>query len=259
MKVYLSYSNRGYKGAPSQNTINLHKLCLYHLKKHYKEIYFLTDSSSKPFFKDLPWTGISTDLDCVPKDYPDVWSLSKIMAYDIISKKGDPFLHLDDDVILWKPLPEEIVNSDVFVQCPEIIENHKYEINKFIENCPYKSIFISTGFLRTSYNLGIFGGKDLDFISEYAKTSLDFIFNENNNYFWKEYKGYKEYWCKAVLAEQYFFTAFSIYKNKKISCLFSNWPSEQQCADKGYSHLMQVKNHPYMIEKIKILTNDINF
>lgn len=259
MKAYLSYTSNGYQKKPNQTIIDLHKVCFFHLKKHFSEIYFITDSESKSFFQNIPWTNISTELDSMPLDYPEVWSLSKILVYEMIAKKGDPFIHVDNDVILWKNLPERILKSDVFVQSPEVVEKHKYEINKFIKNCPDKSIFKFINYPDISYNMGVFGGNDLKFILDYSTAAKNFVLSEENAFFWKNFDGYKEYWCKAVLAEQYFLSGFSLYKNKKIDSIFPEWPSEEMCVNTGYTHLMQVKSHPDMQTKIKLTAENITF
>lgn len=242
MKAYLSYSSKSYKKGIDQNTINLHKICFYHLRRHFKEVNFITDSYSKNFFSDIPWTNICTELDSLPEEYRLVWSLSKIKAYEIIAKKGEPFIHVDSDVFLWQPLKKVLLESGVFVQCPENIIDHGYEIKKFIKNCPDKSIFHHIQYPMESYNMGIFGGTDLNFILEYSQRAQDFIFSKKNQSFWLEFNEYENSWSKAVLAEQYFLKGFSVYKDKKIECLFPKWPSEEEAASIGYTHLMLAKS-----------------
>jgi hypothetical protein len=258
MKAYLSYSSRGYLNKPTDSTINLHKLCFFNLKKHFDDVHFITDSYSKHFFEDIPWTSISIGLDAVPKDYDNVWSLSKLYAYKEIAKKGDPFIHIDNDVILWKALEQKFLNSEVFVQCPEIIKNHEYETEKFLTNCPYKSIFNCFRQTKRSYNMGIFGGKNLDFIQKYAEQAIEFVLNKENEYFWKNYNGYKTSWGRAVLAEQHFLYVFGIINKQKIKCLFSRWPDENIAQKTGYSHLMLAKHFPDIQFKIDYMVKNIN-
>lgn len=46
LKPYISYWSGGYKKKPNDSVINLHKLCVFYLKKHFKEVHFITDSES---------------------------------------------------------------------------------------------------------------------------------------------------------------------------------------------------------------------
>jgi hypothetical protein len=258
MEAYLSYSCKGYRKEPTEFIINLHKLCFFHLKKSFKNIHFITDSSSKKFFNGIPWTSVSTGLDIVPDDYPEVWSLSKLYAYKEICEKGKPFIHVDNDVILWKPLPKRITNSEVFVQCPEDTHKHKYELEKYKKYCSNKSIFKNLPLTNIGYNMGIFGGTNLKFINQYADQVLKIILDKSNENFWKEYNGYKNIWCKAVLAEQYFLYLFSIVKKQKITCLFSKWPEEQEAIEIGYTHLMMAKNSNGIEFKVEHLLENFN-
>lgn len=258
MKAYLSYSCKGYQKAPSEFIVNLHKLCFFHLKKHFNDINFITDSFSKNFFKDIPWTSVSTILDDIPDNYLDLWNLSKIYALKYIAEKNEPFIHLDGDVILWKPLPEDIINAEVFAQCPEDTNKHKYELDKFQKFCPNKSIFKKLKFNPIAYNMGIFGGSNLDFINGYAKEILKIVMHKDNQFFWREYDGYSYHWCKPVLVEQYFLYLYSQFRDQKITCLFPEWPSEEEAQNMGYSHLMLTKTSEDLQIKISHLVKDID-
>ena len=68
----MSYWSKGYQGSPSDFVLNLHKLCFYFLKKNFGEVHFITDSESLDYFKSIPWTSISTDLDGLDTEYKNV-------------------------------------------------------------------------------------------------------------------------------------------------------------------------------------------
>ncbi|NBV98033.1 MAG: hypothetical protein EBR67_00805 [Proteobacteria bacterium] len=258
MKAYLSYSYNGYNRTPDEAVVNLHKLCFFYLKKQFKEVYLITDDLSKDFFKDIPWTDIYVELNNISEAYYNVWSLSKINAYKIIAQKGDPFIHVDSDVVLWKPLPDRILHSEVFVQSPEDIKNHGYEIENFIQHCPYKSFFEFIKYPTIGYNMGIFGGNNLSFILDYATNAYNFVLKDENKDFWLNFNGYKNSWAKAVLAEQYFLSAFSVYKNQLIEPLFEQWPSEEMAISAGYSHLMLAKNDLNIKIRIEDLVKNLD-
>lgn len=252
MKAYMSFSRLGYQGIPSQDLINLHKISAFYAKKHFGEIHLITDSYSKKFFKDISWTSVSIELETVPVDYPEVWSLSKLYAYKEICRRGDPFIHVDGDVILWKPLPDHVINAEVFVQCPENLIFHSYLIDLFIKECT--ELHLLKNLPDHSFNLGIFGGSNLTFMKNYTEQAIRFILDPENEYFWKHYKSKTNFW-KAILAEQLFFAGAAKHYDQKITTLFDLWPSEKMCSEKGYSHLMVAKKHPEVIEKINTLVN----
>lgn len=254
MKVYFSYSSRGYQRQPSKDLINIQKLSAYFAKQSYGNIHFLTDSESECYFQDVPWTSVETSLDSVSHEYPDVWSLSKLEAYKIIAKKGDPFVHVDYDVILWRPLPEWLFHTGVFAQCPEQTIGHLYETEKFFLNCPNKHCFDLQA-PDYAYNVGIFGGSDLDFIYSYADSAIKFVVDPANKNFWAKYSGYSKYWCKATLAEQHFLASFAAIKNKEVRCLFPYWPTESMAIERNYTHLMAGKSMPHILKRVEELCN----
>ena len=258
IKVYLSYSCRGYKGIPSQFIINLHKISAYYLKKNFKNVNLITDSISKKYFENIPWDSITTELDIVPEDYPSVWSLSKLYAYKIITNKNEPFIHVDNDVILWKGLDDDFLKSEVFAQSPEDAATWLYEPEKLYNNCPNLYVLENRNFL-SAYNVGIFGGTNIDFIKEYSEQSIKFVEDPNNKKFWQEYKGYANHWSKATTAEQWFLGALAEYNNIKVNTLFPKvaFPSPEEAKAKYYTHMMDKKRCHIEQEKINSLANRI--
>lgn len=249
MKAYLSYSNRGYAGTPDSFLIDLHKIACFYLKKNFGNAYLITDSESGPFFSHLPWTSLTTELDAVPRTYPKVWSLSKLYAFREIAKQGEPFVHIDNDVILWEGLPEKLKDKAVFAQSWENVVGYKYEPEKFYENCPSRHVFITSAPLRAA-NVGIFGGTNTDFIGAYAEAAIAFVEDPANEWFWKRYSGYKSWWCKAVLAEQWFLSAFAESRGVKIETLFKDWPKPKEASEAKYTHLMAKKKDPLTRQKL---------
>jgi len=258
IRVYLSYSCRGYNGIPSKFIANLHKISAYYLKKNFKNINLITDSISKPYLDFIPWDTISTELDSVPNDYPDVWSLSKLYAYKIISQKNEPFLHVDNDVILWKGLDEDFLKSEVFTQALEDAATWSYEPEKLYNNCPNLYVFENKKFL-TAYNTGIFGGTNISFIKEYSDQSIKFVEDPINKKFWQQYRGYSQTWSKATTAEQWFLGALAEYNNIKVNTLFSKvaYPYTAEAKAKNYSHIMVKKQRKIEQQKLNSLAERI--
>lgn len=243
MKAYLSYSCLGYQGVPDSYMVGMHKISAYCLKKNFGEVHLITDSKSKPYFMDIPWTSVSTSLDQVPTDFPHVWSLSKLYAFREIASRGEPFIHTDNDAFLWKGLPERLRKAEVFGQHPENVVDYRYDPWKFYANCPNKHIF-EVSCPPTAINVGIVGGTNVEFFKDYSKSAIAFVQDPANSKFWKEYNEYWATWCKAVLAEQWFLNAFALSRGIKVETLFSGWPTPEEVQKTYYTHLMGKKRWP---------------
>lgn len=263
-KFYMSYWSGGYHGWNNQKVsdflLDTYKLSANLILKHYGKVDLITDSRSKDEFKSIPFTNISTALDEFqpPKEYEKVWSLGKIFAYKCLSLKGEPFIHIDNDVFLWKPLPINIIKSNFFAQSAETNINYYYRLDNFYKNCPKKYI---AQYERPDYapNAGIIGGYNLGFIYKYSSSSLEMVFDPMNKKFWTE-DTFGATWRKAVYAEQYYLAACAEHYKEKINFLFGEKEcSPLKCSEIGYTHLLAAKKGKYIPEKVKAIINIMNF
>lgn len=252
LKPYLSYWTHGYQNRPNDTIINYHKLSARLALKNFGEVHFITDKESFYYFKDIPWTSVEFILEDVPKIYSKVWSISKLYAYKYIAMKGSPFIHIDYDVFIWKELPKEIIESNIFAQCLEQNMGIRYDAENVLKQCKNLHIF-NFNLPKDGINMGIFGGSDLDFIYKYSDSAINFITDPENMDFWQN-GIFVEANDHACIAEQYYLTAFAGYNNQNIDFLFHNgWPSEEEAIIKGYTHLMYGKGYPDIQEKTKEL------
>ena len=163
---------------PEYNLMSWALSCLS-LREHYDEVELYTDSAGYHILIEvlqLPYTKthvIFDDFQCLPHH----WALSKIKTYSL---QTEPFLHIDGDIYLPHPLPERVLNAPLVAQNREIgTSYYRRMMDAFLK---HQNISIS-GFLRkrweeqsiSSYNMGVFGGKDLDFIHRYCLEVEDFI------------------------------------------------------------------------------------
>lgn len=248
--AYMSYWHGGYQQTPDETVLKLHKICNYFLNKHFLNVHLITDSNSINFFKDLNWTSVSTDLDCLEKykelskDKSGIWSLGKVLAYQIASKKNKPFVHVDYDVVLWKGLPKYILDAEVFSQCEEDWAYTEYDIPGFLKNCPFPYAINNIKKFKGA-NMGIFGGKNLEFISKYAEDAFNLATDNRNFNFFKSHL-LKNDFSKACIIEQYYLACFAHKENIKIT-YFGNWDEEISnwfvCHENkgGFSHFMRMK------------------
>lgn len=242
----------------SEDTIkDITAISVYFLNKHYNQAHLITNEYGAELFKDLGFTSIDIELEKytkIFKEYKDIWSLGKLFAYVHICNKNEPFLHIDNDVFLIEPLPQDLISKDVFAQNLEEDGFNFYEMEIFYESCPNKY------FMENRYedlgvaNLGVFGGQDVDFIKNYAKAAIDLILDKQNSHFWKNIN-FPEVWQKAAVAEQYTLSQYAKNLNKEIYFLkdFKTEEGYQQ----EYSHLMNRKFIPNFASIIKGIRSKI--
>jgi hypothetical protein len=145
--------------------------------------------------------------------------------------------------------PEKLKDKEVFAQSWENVVRYEYEPEKFYENCPSRHVFAHSAPPHAA-NVGIFGGTNTDFVGAYAEAAIAFVEDPVNEWFWKRYGGYKSCWCKAVLAEQWFLSAFAESRGVKIETLFGDWPTPEEALQVKYTHLMAKKKDPRTRQKL---------
>ena len=254
MKFYMSYWSVGHYGKLNECVLDIHRLSVYLINKHYGEVHLITDSNSKNHFKELPFASISTDLDAVPI-VKNNWALGKLYTYNLLSKLNIPFCHIDYDVFLWNPLPQELLNSEVFCQSREekIYDLYALHLLKNVKNLHLIEEIPKRNKNNVSYNVGIFGGNNLDFIKKYSDLAIEFSLDTENQ---KYYNEINEVQSQAVpcISEQYYLHLCSQKFNQKINVLLegSTTQIEQEACSKGYTHLMNHKNHPQIQQTIHL-------
>jgi len=265
MDIYFSYWSKGYRKELDELTLLMHKISAHLAKCHYgaDRVFMLTDRESHRFFADCGYTSIVPleGVDEIDPAYGEVWSLGKLFAYRQICDRGKAFCHLDYDVFLWKRLPAWLENAACFVQNKEWDAFNKYEADKMKNNAPNKGLLHYVDSSSYAYNVGIFGGTDLDFIRFYANKALHFVLNPDNKEIMLDTTGrFTHFWSKATIAEQLYLRAAEIaYGGITVQPLFdlpygTMIPAEAECQEKGYTHLWGAKNNP---EYRKTLTSTL--
>ena len=244
MKFYMSYWSRGYRqnNKISKYTLDLHKLSVFLVKKHYGECHLITDSICKDQFKDIGFSSITTELDCISDVKTHNWALGKLFSYKILSEQNIEFAHIDYDVFLWKPFPQRIINSEVFVQSIEQNSYITYNLDIFDKYSAHRHNIKTISKNDISYNMGIFGGKNLKFINDYANSAIQLTF-DNVDCFKQMaiYSGFNV----ACLCEQYYLKVMSDKYNISPECLLTSFDEaiiEHQANMLGYTHLNSIKD-----------------
>lgn len=169
---------------PEYNLMSWALSCLC-LRKYYKEIALYTDVQGKHVLIDLlhlPYTEVNVVYDttlCLPQH----WAYTKIKTYSIQTK---PFLHVDGDIFLTKPISEEVITAPLIAQNREIgTAYYKRMMDRILQEPAIKlPKYIADGLKEesiASYNMGIFGGSDLDFIHQFCHEAFEFMKSNRMN------------------------------------------------------------------------------
>jgi len=151
-------------------------------REHFDSIALHTDNAGAALLVDrlgLDFDHVSTSLNQLNGHDPDWWMQGKLHTY---AEQQEPFVHLDCDVYLFKPLPERLMTAAVLAQNPEEVSPRApwYDV----EACELAIRAHGDGHIPPEWTwyrtfvpdqkaacCGIFGGHCLDFIRAYATTA----------------------------------------------------------------------------------------
>ena len=149
------------------------------LRRYYDDVTLVTDSQGYDVLINklhLPYTDVIVSLDCLNHYNPNLWALAKIKAYQSIK---EPFIHVDGDVFIWTKIDESLKNHDLIVQNEETTTDYYgkmwRDIRHAISYMPEEMKQYDLHIDNKAYNMGIFGGTDIDFIQRYTYKAFDFV------------------------------------------------------------------------------------
>lgn len=153
------------------------------LREAFGEVTLYTDSEGARMLVDtlkLPYTEVKVvydGFDCLTCH----WALAKVKTYAL---QNEPFLHIDGDIYVPKPLGADILASPLITQNEEIAtEYYRNMIERFlsIEGLKLEPRMLAA--LRAesvpSYNLGFCGGNDLVFFKDFYE-AVERFFRDND-------------------------------------------------------------------------------
>jgi hypothetical protein len=214
------------------------------LRQHFDEVAFVTDTPGKELLVDqlgLRFTEVSTALDVMPATASDQFiALGKLRAYALQDK---PFVHVDDDLFLWRPLEPRLLNAGAVSQCLEVkeLKGVFYAFKSFEKHIPVippEYFAARQQPFQAAVNAGLLGGNDLALHRDYAAAALDLACNRQNDRAWDVYPE-NRYRGMAII-EQYIYFAFCAVRGVKIECALeglthADW---KRNADRiGFTHL----------------------
>lgn len=227
-------------------------------RRHYHPIELHTDDAGARMLVDgigLEFDRVCTSLNALHARDPEWWALGKLYAY---RAQAEPFVHLDNDVFLWQPLPAGLESAPVLAQNPEyfIPGQSYYQPEAFewalagIEDAwlpPEWQWYRANGMAQRAECCGVFGGNRVDFIRHFAAQAIRLIEHPGNQLGW-QHLGDKI--GHNILFEQYLLAACvefhqahsnSPFRDVAIRHLFSSTDEAfdpETAARMGYTHLI---------------------
>ncbi|MGC4128414.1 MAG: hypothetical protein QM564_02405 [Bergeyella sp.] len=254
-------------------------LSVNQLKQFYDEVELITDKIGNEILIEklkLPYSKVHIILDDLNIYNESLWALAKIKSYSFID---EPFLHVDGDVFIWEEFDDELLKKEIIVQnietTTEYYRNMWTQIFPHLQYIPSAMDSYHKGVNNKAYNMGVFGGKNLNLIKKYCEESFSFV-NRNQSGLDKI-----NLFNFNIFFEQVLFYEMAKLKNQDVSCLiiedigdneYKGFGSFDEVPnDRTYLHLLGFfkrqpevclklktyvhKHYPYYYDKIEELLN----
>jgi hypothetical protein len=263
MKAIFSHINNPFSEHPTDEYVEFTALSNYFAKKQGLKTIFFGDENALKNFKKIEFDETYRLPTKILKDFPKCfWAAGKLLA---LSLMNEPCIHIDNDLFLTKPIPENFFKNDIYCFHDELFAMEGLsKMQDLFKIKPKETI----GHELISYNCGIMGGQDIRTI----RKSIDIIFNfitDNANYIdlvnltYSKIPEYDYFFYTPVIIEQMWL--FQIYKSfgKQITPLIhlKNWAEsfETETRNSGYIHLMQQKKFFQEYLKDTLLQKNIKY
>ena len=240
-------------------------------RRHYAPLALYTDDAGARLLVDelgLAFDEVHTALNALGACDPEWWALGKLYAY---RAQSEPFLHLDNDVFLWKPLPDHLAGAPVVAQNPEFfVPGESYYQPEVFEAalCPHEGWlpqewrwFRASGLQQRGECCGVFGGTRTDFIQHYAAQAIRLIEEPANQ---APLRSVGDKIGHNILFEQYLLGACveyhrrrqdSAYRDISIDYLFGSIDEafdDEASSRIGYTHLIaDAKRNPDLADRLE--------
>jgi hypothetical protein len=225
------------------------KLAIACAKRSFKTIEIYTDKVGYELLilkHKLTVDAVHTVLDDINHYPSDLWMTGKLYTYSL---QKEPFIHLDYDLYLLKPIPSHYFNESIIVQCEELFEHTDvYEwgidwVRSTNQNLP-KEFNFNTEIpykYQKANNLGLVGGQAFDAIADFGKRSLQMI--EENATLISQLPVNKQNQLN-IIYEQFFFTQYMLYHNIKVKAFMPDALKRYRFDNDTFVHMLsKVKSY----------------
>jgi hypothetical protein len=232
-------------------------------RRHYARSVLITDTAGARMLVDgigLAFDEVDTTLDAIADADPSWWALGKLYAY---RAQTEPFVHIDNDVFLFKALPQELESAPVFAQNAEhFVPGQSFYRPEAVESAlsvashawlpPEWLWYRQNGANSRGECCGVLGGSHVDFIRHYAAQAIRMIDEPGNR---RALEALPDKLVHTCLLEQYLLAACieyyrahagSPFDDVAIRYLFSSIEeafSSETAARLGYTHLIADSKH----------------
>jgi len=207
-------------------------LSCHQLRKYYDQVELYTDEFGYHVLIEklkLPYTKVHVVMDQLNELPGDLWSMAKLKAYEL---QEEPFLHVDGDIFIFEPFPEDLLSQELIAQNQEFATDKYYRLrwNKIAEHLTHIPPILMDFHQRKTdlaYNMGIVGGKDIPFFQRYCQTAYNFV--NSNKTAWKDIEGLNF----NVFFEQVLFNSCVQAENKTVGVLIKEDIGDNEYAGFG--------------------------
>jgi hypothetical protein len=211
-------------------------------QRHFKTVHIVTSTWGAKILKHagVPHTEMTTELDIMKKASSWFWAYGKLLAYNL---QTEPFVHVDNDVFLWKPLPDRVLNADLCFQSKEFLSIPNYKWYDVLKPCwnaaPTRpQAIIDNEITDFVYNCGICGGHNLGFFKQWIGCSAEYIFAPDNQALF--FETYKDILMHQNLFHEQYFAAALIKANNlrdRVQVITDDAENLVRDSNNGYTHL----------------------
>ncbi len=268
-KPYFSFKGRIWR--EPQHHLLAWGLSLRLARRHYPVTALVTDEAGAELLVErlgLSFTHVSTELEQLSQADIGWWALGKLLAYSL---QDQPFVHIDTDVFLWRPLPPSVAAAPVFAQCPEHHSVDEWGGPRDIEAAfsrhsaalpkEWQWVRSQDGNGFREENCGVLGGTCVEFIRYYARLALDLARNPAHAAAWAELpdkSGFNmmlEQFLLAACIQYHRCDPASPFRGIRISHLFPTFAeafNPQAAARLGFTHLTgDIKSNEFVVRRLE--------
>ncbi|MCB0352637.1 MAG: hypothetical protein KDD64_03905 [Bdellovibrionales bacterium] len=166
-------------------------LSLLTVRRHYQSAELYTDSHGMRFIQKLrlPYDNIHVVFDSLEDLRPEFWAYPKLLVFSL---QQQPFLHLDTDVFLWKPLPDRLFQCEVFGQNFELQPAQHQFYRSLLEELRKHMVYLPASYFEeepgerefAAINCGIVGGRAVELFQSYSKECMEIFLRPENQEGW---------------------------------------------------------------------------
>ena len=212
-----NYSNsRGYGGWSHERWLWLSTAySFYCAKRHHRQVHLVTDSFAYNVLIDrlgLPYNDANASLDILEVEDHRLWILGKVMA---LKNQPKPFVHVENDVFLYQPLPTS--NDPQYLIAQSRIrypDKYRKVLKDIFGSFRYVPEVVRKQGIPEDFsviNIGIIGGNDVHFFNEYCALAENFV-NQN-----KAEHSKIDIGLFSNVSDEYLFSCLVKDRNRKIN------------------------------------------